>query len=122
MALWRCGAPMAIELTYTLLATLTAAISTLSAFYGRAAATAQVAAVRLKEFLKNNSSILLNYGRARREGRRISTAPAESVMNHLVNRRMSKRQQMRWSVKGAQLMLQTRSICSTATCCSGSDR
>ena len=29
-------------------------------------------------------------------------------MNHLVNRRMSKRQQMRWSVEGAQLMLQTR--------------
>jgi hypothetical protein len=80
----------------------------LSAFYGRVAATAQGATVRLKEFLKNNSSILVNYGRARREGRRISTAPAESVMNHLVNRRMSKRQQMRWSVKGAQLMLQTR--------------
>jgi hypothetical protein len=29
-------------------------------------------------------------------------------MNHLVNRRMLKRQQMRWSVEGAQLMLQTR--------------
>ena len=58
--------------------------------------------------LKNNSSIPVNYGRARREGRPISTAPAESVMNHLVNRRMLKRQQMRWSVEGAQLMLQTR--------------
>jgi hypothetical protein len=107
-ALWRGRAPLAIELTSTLIATLAAAISTLSAFYGRVAATAQGATVRLKEFLKNNSSILVNYGRARREGRCISTAPAESVMNHLVNRRMSKRQQMRWSVKGAQLMLQTR--------------
>ena len=40
--------------------------------------------------------------------RRASPRPVESVMNHLVNRRMLKRQQMRWSVEGAQLMLQTR--------------
>ena len=29
-------------------------------------------------------------------------------MNHVVNRRMSKRQQMRWSLKGAHCLLQTR--------------
>lgn len=29
-------------------------------------------------------------------------------MDHVVNRLMSKRQQMRWSVKGALLLLQTR--------------
>ena len=37
-----------------------------------------------------------------------SSASAESVMNHLVNRRLSKRQQMRWSIKGAHCLLQTR--------------
>ena len=42
------------------------------------------------------------------KGRRISSASAESVMNHVVNRRMSKRQQMRWSMKGAHCLLQTR--------------
>jgi hypothetical protein len=29
-------------------------------------------------------------------------------MNHLINRRLTKRQQMRWSVKGAHYLLQTR--------------
>ena len=29
-------------------------------------------------------------------------------MNHVVNRRMSKRQQMRWSIKGAHCLLLTR--------------
>jgi hypothetical protein len=33
-----------------------------------------------------------SYACARKQRRRISTAPAESVMNHLINRRMSKRQ------------------------------
>jgi hypothetical protein len=70
--------------------------------------TAEGATLRLREFLENNASILVDYVNARQQGRRISTAPAESVMNHVVNRRMSKRQQMRWSVKGAHLLLQTR--------------
>jgi hypothetical protein len=29
-------------------------------------------------------------------------------MNHLVNRRLSKRQQMRWTMKGAHCLLETR--------------
>ena len=29
-------------------------------------------------------------------------------MNHVINRRMSKGQQMRWSISGAQRLLQTR--------------
>jgi hypothetical protein len=41
-------------------------------------------------------------------GHRISTAHVESVMNHLVNRRLSKRQQMRWSPAGAHYLLQVR--------------
>jgi hypothetical protein len=58
--------------------------------------------------VENNRQILLNYNEARHAGKRISTASAESVMNHVVNRRMSKRQQMRWSMTGAHYMLQTR--------------
>jgi len=107
-ALWRGRASLAIELARTLATTLAIAISTLSSFYDSVAATARGATLRLMEFLQHNATILVDYARARRDGRRISTAPAESVMNHLVNRRMSKRQQMRWSVKGAHLMLQRR--------------
>jgi len=39
---------------------------------------------------------------------RISSALAESVMSHLVNQRMGKRQSMRWSCEGAHLLLQVR--------------
>jgi len=107
-ALWRGRAALGIELARTLEASLAEAAPLTRPFYASTAATAEGATLRLREFLENNASILVDYGKARQRGRRISTAPAESVMNHVVNRRMSKRQQMRWSVKGAHLLLQTR--------------
>jgi hypothetical protein len=64
--------------------------------------------VNLRDYLKNNWSSLTNYGHARRHGRRISSAPAESGMSHLVNQRMGKRQPMCWSQEGAHLLLQVR--------------
>lgn len=56
--------------------------------------TSHGATTRLLDFLVNNRATLPNYNKERRAGRRISTAAAESVMNHLINRRLSKRQQM----------------------------
>ncbi len=38
----------------------------------------------------------------------MSTAFVESTVNTVVGKRLSKRQQMRWSRSGAHLMLQTR--------------
>ena len=38
----------------------------------------------------------------------LSTAHVESVINHLVNHRLSKKQQMRWSPEGAHYLLQVR--------------
>lgn len=64
--------------------------------------------VRLRRYLRNNADLLFSYGRTRREGRRISTATAESGMNHPINARMAKRQPMRWSADGAQSLLQVR--------------
>lgn len=64
--------------------------------------------VSLRDYLCRNWSALQNYARERRIGLRISSAPAESVMSHLVNQRMGKRQPMRWSSEGAHLMLQVR--------------
>jgi hypothetical protein len=64
--------------------------------------------VNLRDYLKNNWSSLTNYSHARRHGRRISSAPAESGMSHLVNQRMGKRQPMCWSLEGAHLLLQVR--------------
>jgi hypothetical protein len=64
--------------------------------------------VSLRDYLKNNWSSLTNYGHVHRHGRRISSAPAESAMTHLVNQRMGKRQPMCWSLEGAHLLLQVR--------------
>jgi hypothetical protein len=64
--------------------------------------------IDLRDYLISNQRNLTNYGKARRDGLRISSAPAESGMNHLINQRMAKRQPMRWSAYGAHLLLQVR--------------
>jgi hypothetical protein len=63
---------------------------------------------QFKEYLRNNWKNLTNYAHAYRHGLRISSAPAESGMSHLVNQRMGKRQPMRWSAEGAHQLLQVR--------------
>jgi hypothetical protein len=65
-------------------------------------------AVELRRYLRNNSRGLINYGLAWRNGRRISTAPAESGMGHLVKERMGRGKPIRWSANGANLLLQVR--------------
>lgn len=107
-ALWRGKGGTAIEMVQTLIASLREEPAALPQFYARCAETAQGAASALLTFLVNNRRDLIDYQRARMDGRRISSASAESVMNHLVNRRLSKQQQMRWSMNGAHCLLQTR--------------
>lgn len=107
-ALWRGHGDLAIEMLRTLIQSLKDEISVLSIFYANCARTAHGAAEALLKFLVNNRRDLIDYQRARMAGRRVSSASAESVMNHLINRRLSKRQQMRWSMKGAHFLLQTR--------------
>jgi len=109
-ALWRGQGEEAIAMLDTLHASLAeaAADARIDKFFQGCARTAQRAAKQLLDFLRNNRDDLIDYQRARMEGRRISTASAESVMNHLVNRRMSKRQQMRWDFASAHRMLMVR--------------
>ena len=64
--------------------------------------------IELRDYLRSNWNGLRNYGAERRQGRKISSALAESAMSHLVNQRMGKRQPMRWSAEGAHLLLQVR--------------
>jgi hypothetical protein len=64
--------------------------------------------VNLRDYLCSNWSGLRNYAADRGQGLRISSAPAESLMSHLVNQRMGKQQPMRWSCEGAHLLLQVR--------------
>jgi hypothetical protein len=78
---------------------------------GRCAQSVQRARQVIKEFryyVCGNRRSLPDFAKQRAAGHRISTAHVESVMNHLVNHRLSKKQQMRWSPAGAHYLLQVR--------------
>ena len=57
-------------------------------------------------YLTGQSACLVNYAERHRAGLRVGTALTEGTANFLVNRRMNKAQQMRWSRRGADLLLQ----------------
>jgi hypothetical protein len=62
----------------------------------------------LWSYLIANQTRLINYGREYRKGRRISTARVESTVDQLVDWRMEKKQHMRWTKTGAQMLLHAR--------------
>ena len=62
----------------------------------------------LHGYIENNEGALIDYGQRYRAGKPISTSRAEGTVNHLVNARMNKRRQMRWSPRGAHRVLQVR--------------
>jgi len=51
---------------------------------------------------------MINYAQRHRDGGRVGTSQTESAANSLVNKRMNKSQQMRWSMLGAQRLLRVR--------------
>lgn len=59
-------------------------------------------------YIKNNSALIPNYSDRYHYGEIITTAFVESTVNELVAKRMVKKQQMRWTQKGAHLLLQLR--------------
>jgi hypothetical protein len=62
----------------------------------------------LDGYLTGQSDWLVNYAERHHAGLRVGTAITEGTANFLVNRRMNKSQQMRWSRRGADLLLQVR--------------
>jgi hypothetical protein len=59
-------------------------------------------------YIENNRPFIPNYGERYRYGECISTAFVESTVNEVISRRMVKKQQMRWTQKGAHSLLQVR--------------
>jgi hypothetical protein len=59
-------------------------------------------------YLRANAEQIPNYGEHRRAGEAISTAFTESAVNQVISKRMDKKQQMRWTPRGAHLLLQIR--------------
>jgi hypothetical protein len=73
----------------------------------------------LDDYLTGQSDWLVNYGERHRAGLRVGTALTEGTANFLVNRRMNKSQQMRWSRRGADRLLQVRCAVYNGTLGSG---
>lgn len=59
-------------------------------------------------YIRNNSALIPNYRDRYHYGEVITTAFVESTVNELVAKRMVKKRQMRWTQKGAHLLLQLR--------------
>jgi hypothetical protein len=73
----------------------------------------------LDGYLTGQSDWLVNYAERHRAKLRVGTAITEGTANFLVNRRMNKSQQMRWSRRGADLLLQVRCAVYNGTLGSG---
>ena len=76
-----------------------------------ASAEARKLARTLHEFdhyIRTNQSSIPNYGDRYRNGEAISSAIAESSVNQIISKRFVKKQQMRWTRRGAHLLLQIR--------------
>lgn len=59
-------------------------------------------------YISNNRSFIPNYQDRYHYGKCISSSFVESTVNEVVSKRMKKKQQMRWTQKGAHLLLQLR--------------
>ncbi|MEQ8189762.1 MAG: ISKra4 family transposase [Candidatus Eremiobacterota bacterium] len=59
-------------------------------------------------YIENNRDFIPNYQDRYHYGECISTAFVESTVNEVISKRMRKKQQMRWTQKGAHLLLQVR--------------
>ena len=70
-------------------------------------------------YLRGQSSWLVNYAKRYRAELRVGTSITEGTANFLVNRRMNKSQQMRWSRTGTDLLLQVRCAVYNGTLRSG---
>jgi len=73
----------------------------------------------LDSYLVGQGAWLVNYAERHRAGLRVGTAITEGTANFLVNRRMNKSQQIRWSRRGADLLLQVRCAVYNGTLGSG---
>ena len=66
------------------------------------------ALAEFEHYIDANAAWIPNYGERYRCGETISNAFVESAVNQVVSKRMVKKQQMRWTPRGAHLLLQIR--------------
>ncbi|TGT35925.1 hypothetical protein [Mesorhizobium sp. M8A.F.Ca.ET.165.01.1.1] len=64
--------------------------------------------MQLLTYIRSNRGAIVNYGKGYQAGLRFATTLAESAVNSLVGKRMVKKQEMRWSLHGAHMLMQVR--------------
>ena len=69
----------------------------------------------LETYVAGHADSIINYAAARRSAKPISTATTESTVQRLIHRRTTAKQQMRWSPRGARLMVKVRTAVMNAT-------
>ena len=105
--LWHGQVQRALDLIGDTLAILDAAAEVTSPHTATAGKVAGVLR-GLETYVSGQSGLIIDYATARRNDEPISTATTESTVHRLLHRRMSANQQMRWSPRGAHLMLKVR--------------
>ena len=68
----------------------------------------QKAVKEFQTYIENNAAMITNYGERYRNGEAIATGFVESAVNQIIAKRFVKKQQMRWTKRGAHLLLQLR--------------
>jgi hypothetical protein len=74
----------------------------------RSAAKLRKALIALETYVSDLADLIIDYASARLDDELFSTSPTEGAVQWLLHRRMRAQQQMRWSPRGAHLMLQVR--------------
>jgi len=77
-------------------------------FRGRDARRLRTAVTNLRDYVDGQSTYLVDYARRKRAGQPVGTSTSEGLANALVNRRVNKLQQMRWSATGAHAVVTVR--------------
>jgi hypothetical protein len=105
--LWHGQVGRGLELIGETMATLEALAETTSPAAAIALKVARLLG-DLETYVCGQSDIIIDYATARRREEPISTAVTESTVQWLLHRRMNAQQQMRWTPRGAHLMLKVR--------------
>jgi hypothetical protein len=112
--LWHGQVPRALDLIGDTLGALDGVArskSSVAAVAGKVANTLRA----LETYVSGQAELIIDYATARHRDEPISTATTESTVQWLLHRRMGANQQMRWSPKGAHLMLKVRTAVTNGT-------
>jgi hypothetical protein len=110
--LWHGQVQRALDLIGDTVAALDAAVASPA----RATAGKVVKLLRgLETYVAGQAELIVDYATACHDAEPTSTAPTESTVQWLLHRRMGANQQMRWSPRGAHMMLKVRTAIANGT-------